>query len=358
MSVFSPSFWSISPVNQTNSDLINHIVDNKTKPPGALGKLEQVAKQLAHIQSQGASNELSITADKAAIAVFAADHGVAKQGVSIAPPEVTQQMVLNFLAGGAAINCFTKTNDISLYVVDAGILSPVMSDAANYLEQSIGAGTADFSVEPAMTPEQCEQALLAGADVAENIIRAGNQVIGFGEMGIGNTSSASAILSAITGISSEETVGLGTGISHEQLLLKRALVQKGLERFSTKYKGHNTPENVLRELGGFEICQIVGAMLSCAQAGKTIVVDGFIVSVAALVATKINPQVRDYMMFAHGSAEKAHRKLLTMLDATPLLELDMRLGEGTGAALAIPLLRAAVSFFNDMATFESANVVI
>ena len=206
-----------------------------------------------------------------------------------------------------------------------------------------------------MSRGQVEAAISQGAALAFAELSQGTNVMGFGEMGIGNTSSASAILAALTDMPVNEAVGLGTGINHDQLFVKQQLVQQALSRIEGATE---SPLVVLQQLGGFEIAHMVGAMLACASEKKLILVDGFISSVAALVAVKLKPQVRDYMVFCHASAEKAHEKVMQILEAQPLLKLEMRLGEGTGCALAIPLLRAAAAFYNDMATFESAQVLL
>lgn len=340
--------WQISPLNNQLIPEIQHRIDQKTKPLGALGQLETLALQIALIQQRP-----RLSLERPLMLVFAADHGIAEEGVSIAPSSVTQQMVLNFLAGGAAINCFCRTNHLPLKVIDAGIKYEINPTPATLINQRIAAGTHNLAHEPAMSEVQARQALLFGQLLAEQEIKAGSNILAFGEMGIGNSSSASAILAAISGEPVEHCVGLGTGISPEQLAKKIALVKKGVARIQDK-----SPLTILCELGGFEIAQICGAMLATAQAKKIIVVDGFIVSAAALLAVQFNPHARDYMVFAHESHEAGHQLMLTLLNAKPLLNLGLRLGEGTGAALALPLLQAAVTFYNQMATFESAGVKV
>ena len=340
--------WQITPVNRELTPEIQLRIDQKTKPLGALGQLEQLALQIALVQAR---KRLSI--ERPLMLVFAADHGIAEEGVSIAPSSVTQQMVLNFLAGGAAINCFCRTNHIPLKVIDAGIKHEIKPAPSALILQRIAAGTRNFAYEPAMTESQLIRAITLGKEFAEAEIAAGSNLLAFGEMGIGNSSSAAAILAALSGEPIENCVGLGTGINPEQLAKKIQLVTQGVARVNDK-----SPYKVLAELGGFEIAQICGAMLATAQAGRLIVVDGFIVSAAALLAVKINPNARDYMIFAHASHEAGHQLMLQMLDAKPLLDLGLRLGEGTGAALALPLIQAAVSFYNQMATFESAGVKV
>ncbi|TQV89618.1 nicotinate-nucleotide--dimethylbenzimidazole phosphoribosyltransferase [Aliikangiella coralliicola] len=338
--------FDITPLTDSKRTAIQQKIDQKTKPPGALGRLEQLAMQLALITG---SDEIIL--NKPTMLVFAADHGIAKEGVSIAPPEVTQQMVLNFLNGGAAINCFCRANDIALEVIDAGILVPI--NAPKLTMQSLGRGTNNFVTLPAMSLEAVTKGFSLGAKVVYRMASEGCNVFGFGEMGIGNTSSASALMSAITGIPAEECVGRGTGISDEVYQKKLSLIQKALKRHKNSF---DDTKQILSALGGFEIVQMVGAMLAAAECNSVVLVDGFIATVAALAAVKINPAARDYMVFCHQSEESGHQKLLQYLQATPLLSLELRLGEGTGAALAVPLLKAAQAFYNDMASFDSAGV--
>ena len=337
-------------------------IDGKTKPLGALGQLEDLAFQIALIQQQqNIQQTLDVT--NAAVFVFAGDHGIAAQGISIAPSEVTQQMVANFLNGGAAINCFCAANQVQLHVVDAGVLSPLQHpnklaylQDGSFIESRIAAGTQDFSQTSAMTIEQAQACINQGAELIKAYF---NQysVIGFGEMGIGNTSSASALTCLLTEQGAELTVGRGTGISDEQYRLKLNLIKQSVERVKQKFADKNIQAiDCLAEVGGFEIGQMAGAMLACAEAKKVIVVDGFISTAAALLACRINENCRDYMVFAHKSEEYGHKLLLAELSATPLLDINMRLGEGTGAALSVPLIRSAAHFYNHMASFADAEV--
>ncbi len=339
--------WDITPLNNANLALISETINQKTKPLGALGELETLATHIALIQ-----NTKTISINPVMI-IFAADHGIADEGVSIAPSIVTQQMVLNFLHGGAAINCFCRTQNLPLFVVDAGIKYPIEPHPADLINQRIAAGTKNFAQEAAMTLTEAEQALNLGATLAQDFIQRGFNVIALGEMGIGNSSSAAALLAAISKAPVEDCTGRGTGINDKQFIKKTILIQQAFNRI-TDY----SPLSLLSELGGFEIAQICGAMLATAQAEKIILVDGFIASAAALLATEINPAARDYMIFAHQSHEKGHQLLLKRLNAKPLLDLGLRLGEGTGAALAVPLLKAAASFYNDMATFASTGIEV
>ncbi|MCX2757819.1 nicotinate-nucleotide--dimethylbenzimidazole phosphoribosyltransferase [Vibrio sp. Sgm 22] len=348
------------------SQCIQHRIDQKTKPLGALGLLEKVAHQLALIQSQGKEAAVEhIELNRPSIIIFAGDHGIADEGVSIAPSAVTQQMVLNFLSGGAAINCFCAVNNIDITVVDTGILLPVESDSDMLISQRLGTRTNNFANEAAMSLETVERGIELGTELVSRTISNGTNIIMFGEMGIGNTSSASAILSSLSNRSADECVGLGTGINNEQLARKVAVVEQGVARC----KGLDPKEvkeltdlkdikEVLAQVGGYEIVQMVGAFLGAYQNKTPVLVDGFIVSVAAYVATLIEPSCRDYMIFAHRSEESGHKILLELLDAEPLLDLGLRLGEGTGAALAMSIIRAAAEFYNNMASFESAGVTV
>lgn len=335
-------------------------IDNKTKPLGALGLLEKVALELALIQSQDKPQSVeTIEIRKPTMLVFAGDHGIAEEGVSIAPSAVTQQMVANFLAGGAAINCFCDLNQIEFKVIDCGMLSPIdtlvpdFKNHPNLIEKRLGNGTANFAKQTAMSLEQVALGLEYGAKVAQRAILNGSNLLMFGEMGIGNTSSASALLTALSPLEVDHCVGYGTGITQEQLNRKIKLVAQGVNRcrdLDTK--------GVLAQVGGFEIVQMVGAFLEAKRNKTPVLVDGFIVSVAAYVATLLDEETRDYMLFAHNSEENGHKFVLECLQAEPLLDLGLRLGEGTGAALALPLVKAAAQFYNNMASFESAGVTV
>ncbi len=338
----------------SHSDAIWHRINQKTKPLGALGQLETVAHHLALIQSQSkpqAADNISI--NQPTVIVFAGDHGIADEGVSIAPSAVTQQMVLNFLAGGAAINCFCRANDVAMKVVDCGILLPVELEHPDFVVQRLGPRTNNFSQKAAMSLAQVEQGLEYGQATVARVIDDGANIVMFGEMGIANTSSAAALLASLSELTVNDCVGKGTGISDQQLEKKCQLVAKAVSRS----KGLDA-KSALSEVGGYEIVQMVGAFLGAYQKRTPVVVDGFIVTVAAYVATLIEPNCRDYMIFAHCSHESGHKKVLALLEAEPLLNLSLRLGEGTGAVLAVPLLKAAVEFYNNMASFEQAGVTV
>ena len=341
-------------LDQSYSDAIWHRINQKTKPLGSLGQLEQLAHQLTLIQSnQKGERVTKLEITQPTVVVFAGDHGIADEGVSIAPSAVTQQMVLNFIAGGAAVNCFCRANDVALKVVDCGILLPVEHQSDDFIVQRLGTRTNNFAQQAAMTAEQVKEGILLGRQVVKTIIESGSNLVMFGEMGIGNTSSASAILAALSNRPVAECVGRGTGISDQQHAKKVTLVAQGVERCAGQdvYK-------VLEHVGGFEIVQMVGAYLEATEQKTPVLVDGFIATAAAYAATQLNPQCRDYMIFAHQSHEAGHKYMLEELHAEPLLDLSLRLGEGTGAVLAVPLVRAAVEFYNNMASFEQAGVTV
>ncbi|MHB8427843.1 MAG: nicotinate-nucleotide--dimethylbenzimidazole phosphoribosyltransferase [Acidiferrobacterales bacterium] len=336
----------IRPVSRALAKTLQHKIDNKTKPLGALGKLETLALRVGLIQ-----NTLTPRLQQPVMLVFAGDHGITEAGVSPYPQAVTQQMVLNFLNGGAAINVLARQNGIALRVIDAGVNADFHAHPA-LIDAKIAKGTRNFLAQPAMTREQCEAALEKGAELAEREIRRGSNVMGFGEMGIGNTSSAAALMSILGGFSVEECVGRGAGLDDAGLVRKREVIRQAVARHSVA----NDPKAALAAFGGFEIAMMAGAMLQAAQSQTLLLIDGFIVTAALLVASKLDPAILDYCVFSHQSDESGHALLLQYFKAEPLLQLNMRLGEGTGSAVAYPLLLAAVNFLNDMASFESAGV--
>jgi nicotinate-nucleotide--dimethylbenzimidazole phosphoribosyltransferase len=318
-------------------------IDNKTKPLGSLGVLESLAQQLGLIQQTTAP-----AIDRPAIVVFAGDHGVVAEGISAYPQDVTWQMVENYLGEGAGINVFARQNGCALHIVDAGV-NHDFGTRAGLVDRKIAHGTRNFAVEPAMTPDECTSALERGAALAAEL--PGN-VVGFGEMGIGNTTSAAALMHKLTGIPVTDCVGAGTGLSADGVLHKGHVIEAAVQR----HAGIDDPVDVLATFGGFEIAMMAGAMLQAAALRKVLLIDGFIVTSALLVAARIDPAVLNYCVFAHCSDEAGHRRMLAALGARPLLQLGLRLGEGTGAALALPLLHAAVNFLAQMATFASASV--
>lgn len=321
---------------------IRHTIDTKTKPLGALGRIEDLAEQIALLQETVAPVMRDCT-----LIIFAADHGIAEAGVSAFPQAVTGQMVLNFLAGGAAANVFARVNGVALKVVDAGVAgAPIVHSAL--ISRRIGAGTANFLTAPAMTAEQAEAAMLMGKAIAAT---ARGEALAFGEMGIANTATAAALAHKLTGLPLADLVGRGTGLDDAGLAHKRDVLTRAAAR-----TGALTPQQAMAEYGGFEIVMMAGAMIEGAAHRKMVLVDGFIATAAATLALALEPGTREAMVFAHASHEAGHRLLLAHLGARPLLELDMRLGEGTGALLAWPMLKAAAAMMTDMASFETAGV--
>lgn len=356
--------FNIKPLAMLSQTDIEHTINNKTKPVGSLGKLEELAMQLALIL--GANNP-QLT--KPTQLVFAGDHGVSELGVSIAGAEVTGLMVANFCHGGAAINVFCTQNDMTLQVIDCG----TVAEQPNHdmlIKQRLGSMTKPFNTQSALTLEQTNQGLEQGAKIAQEIMNNGSNIIGIGEMGIGNTTSAAAIMHVLTGHEIDLCVGQGTGVDEITVQRKKEIIKQATllhkDNFSEnslnqdKQPEDNQPnaKTVLTLLGGFEIAQMVGAMLAIAQAQKVIIVDGFISSAAALIACKMAPYARDYMIFSHCSKELGHQLMLKELNASAVLDLNLRLGEGSGCPLVLPLLKSALAFYNNMASFEQANITV
>jgi nicotinate-nucleotide--dimethylbenzimidazole phosphoribosyltransferase len=367
--------FALSPLDRTLAPALQAKIDGKTKPLGALGRLESLAVQLGLIQ-----HSLAPQVRQPHILVCAGDHGAAKAGISAYPQEVTWQMVENFLAGGAAINVLARQANAQLVVADAGVAHD-FGARDGLLDKKVGAGgTANYLAGPAMSAAQCQQALAHGAAIAQQLAATGCNTLGFGEMGIGNTASASLLTHCLTNLPLADVVGRGTGLDDAGLERKRTLLAQALKAWPERPHFSHRPftegeagsggtqaardeaaagENaidILARCGGFEIAMLTGAMLAAAQAGMTLVIDGFIVTSALLVAYRIAPEILGYCVFSHRSNEAGHRLQLDWLQVQPLLDLDLRLGEGSGAALALPLLRTACALMNEMASFASAGV--
>ncbi len=321
-------------------------LDQLTKPLGALGRLEPLAARIC-----AAQGTLRPSISKPVAVVFAADHGVADRGVSAYPRAVTEQMVKNFLAGGAAINVLARLQGMDLWVVDAGVDGDCEAHP-RLIQAKVRRGSRDFTVEPALSAAECRAALDHGARVVERIVPPAGNTLVLGEMGIGNTAAASVLMHGLTGLPLAECVGRGTGLDDAGLERKRGILRAARERRAPP----EDPTELLAEFGGCEIAMLVGAMLEAASQRHLVIIDGFTVTVAAALAARMAPQVLDYCIFGHCSQEHAHRALLGYLGVRPLLDLDMRLGEGSGAAIALSVVRAAVALFNEMATFEGAGV--
>ena len=329
--------------NDALATQLDNAINNKTKPLGSLGLLETVAKQIGLIQKT-----TQVELKQPAILVFAADHGVVAEGISAFPQSVTWQMVENFLANGAAINVFARQNGCALHVVDAGVIHE-FGPRDGLANRKVGPGTRNFALEPAMTAQQCAAAIEAGMGLAAEL---DGNVIGFGEMGIGNTTAAAALMHKLTQIPVANCVGAGTGLSADGVLHKQRVIEAAVALHASATE----PLDVLATFGGFEIAMMAGAMLKAAERRMVLLIDGFIVTSALLVAARLQPAILDYCVFSHCSDESGHKQLLGNLGARALLQLDLRLGEGTGSALALPLLHASVNFLREMATFESAQI--
>ncbi|MCC6001734.1 MAG: nicotinate-nucleotide--dimethylbenzimidazole phosphoribosyltransferase [Pararhodobacter sp.] len=322
---------------------IRQRIDSRTKPQGALGRIEVLAEQIARLQRTDLPRMTGCT-----LILIAADHGIAQTGVSAYPQAVTGQMLANFLAGGAAANVFAGLNDVVLQVVDAGIATPPPANAG-LISRRLGPGTASFLDGPAMTPEQVQAGLDQGAALAAD---APGEALALGEMGIANTATAAILAHKLTGLPLDTLVGRGTGLDDAGLAHKRAVLGRAGARTDTPLP----PTRAMAEYGGFEIVMMAGAMIGAGQARRVVLVDGFIATAAAALALELAPDIRPALVYAHRSAEAGHDALLGHLGAQPLLDLQMRLGEGTGALLAWPLLRAAAGMMTDMAGFSDAGV--
>ncbi|NTV05271.1 MAG: nicotinate-nucleotide--dimethylbenzimidazole phosphoribosyltransferase [Chlorobiaceae bacterium] len=337
----------IKPASHSLSNAAQAHLDDLTKPQGSLGRLEEIALKFVL-----ATGNLEPVLSKKKICCFAADHGVAAEGVSAYPSEVTPQMVYNMLNGGAAINVLTRHAGIDLDVVDMGVRHD-FPDLAGLIKRKVRHGSANIAEGAAMSEADALQALLCGAELATEAYESGYHILGTGEMGIANTSSATALYAVLLDVPVESITGRGTGIDDERLSHKISVIKRALEVNASRF---STPFSALAALGGFEIAAITGFILGAAALRVPVVVDGFISSAAAVVALKLCQTVDDFLFFSHLSHEKGHREVMQKLGAKPILDLDLRLGEGTGAAIAMQLIDGSVKIYNKMATFSSARV--
>ncbi len=337
---------SIASLHNVTPELLQRRLDSRTKPQGSLGQLETLGVRVGMALDTDRPQFTQPT-----VMVFAADHGIAQDGVSAYPSAVTAQMLSNYVSGGAAINVLARQHGLALMVVNAGVADRVPAHKA-LTDRSIAHGTANFRSEPAMSMAQCEQAIAAGRELAATTLQAGSNALLLGEMGIGNTACAAMLLHKRTGWSLEDCVGRGTGLDDTGLSRKIAT----LKHAATRIAGTLTPVETLAQYGGFEFAMLVGVLLESSRHRCIVVIDGFAVTVAALLAIEMDENVAARCVFSHCSAEKAHRALLAHLNAVPLLNLALRLGEGTGAALAWPLIDATARLMTEMASFESAGV--
>lgn len=322
-------------------------MDNLIKPKGSLGRLEDIAIHVA-----GILGEVKPKVHKKAVVVMVGDHGIVKRGVSLYPQEVTAQMVHNFVAGGAAISVLCRHSDVRLIVVDIGVAADI-EPTKGLLVRKVGYGTRDFSKEPAMTKDEALRAIGVGIDVVEQLISDGTQMLALGDMGIGNTASSAAITAVLAEREVAEVTGRGTGLDDKQWQHKVAVIREALRRLNPD---PSDPLDLLAKVGGFEIAGLLGAVIALAMHRKPIVVDGFITATAAAIGVALQPRIRDYLLAGHLSAEPGHKVLLSWMGLEPILQLNMRLGEGTGAVLAMHIIDAACQLLSEMATFEEAGV--
>ncbi|PLX98135.1 MAG: nicotinate-nucleotide--dimethylbenzimidazole phosphoribosyltransferase [Desulfuromonas sp.] len=336
---------SIRPIDQKKADAVQAHIDQQTKPRGSLGRLEEFARRFIAITGRDDIR-------KKAIFTFAGDHGITEEGVSAFPREVTPQMVYNFVNGGAGVNALASHAGADLTVVDMGV-DHDFADLTGLVKNKIGYGTANFAAGPAMSRDDAVRCLEAGILLAEKCKNENVDLVGTGDMGIGNTTPSAAIVAAITDLTVEEVTFHGTGIDDEGLKRKVAVIKKGL---AVNRPDANDPVDVLAKVGGFEIGGIAGLVLGCAAVGIPVVVDGFISTAGALIASELHPDVNSYIFAAHKSVEIGHIHMLERIGQEPMLDLRMRLGEGTGAALAMTLVEAALKGYREIATFSEAGV--
>lgn len=346
LSVLKQTVERIRGLDETAMRDAEHRIDRLTKPPGSLGRLEEIARQMA-----GITGELRPDLSGKAVIVMAGDHGVCAEGVSAFPAEVTPQMVLNFLNGGAAVNVLSRHVGAEVVCVDIGVNADLSHP--NLIDRKIRKGTDNIAAGPAMSLDEAVRSIRTGVEIVDDLAARGCRMFATGEMGIGNTTPSSALLAALTGMGIESVVGRGTGIGDEALRHKRDVIRRALD--ANRPNAEN-PLDTLAKVGGFEIAGLVGVILGAAANRCPVVIDGFISSVAALVASRIAPLSAGYMLPSHLSHELGHRLLMEHIGLRPILQMDMRLGEGTGAVMAFPIVEAAVKLMNEMATFESAGV--
>lgn len=348
MNLFEKAVKNISPLNREAMNQVSQRLDSLAKPPGSLGMLEKIAIQLG-----GITGDVFPRVDKKLVAIMAGDHGVVKEGVSAFPSEVTPQMIFNFLSDGAAINVLTKHSGGDIICVDVGVASDIKSDDARFINRKVKYGTDNMAEGPAMSRDEAIAAVQVGIEVVSQQVKKGVQLFGTGEMGIGNTTPSSAILKVYSDLPIRELVGRGTGLDDNRLKLKIDTIEKAIEL--------NKPDpkdaiDVLSKVGGLEIAGIAGLILGAAYNKVPIVIDGFISTAGALIASKIQPKSVDYMIASHVSQEPGHIEMLKLIGLKPILHMDMRLGEGTGGALAFHIVEGATKILKEMATFQDAGV--
>ncbi len=347
MELINECLQRIKPVDEKLVEKAQERLDQLTKPMGSLGRLELIARKMGALQ-----HTITPQINKKAVVLMAGDHGVTNEGVSAYPSDVTYQMVLNFARGGAAINVLSRHVGADVYLVDMGVKGQ-FKDVPGLIDCKVAEGTASFAIGPAMTREQAVQSINHGINIARKCKEDGCSIIGLGEMGIGNTTPSSAITSIITNKPILDVTGKGTGITEESRRRKVEVISRSIDMNKPDRKD---AVDILAKVGGFEIGGLAGVVIGAVAEGLPVVVDGFITTAAALLAVKMNSTIRDYLFCAHMSVEPGHQYALNYLGENPLLDMNMRLGEGTGAALAISLIEASCKIISEMATFGEANV--
>jgi len=347
MQKFQETLQKILPVNGEVMEQTQERLDDLTKPLGSLGVMECIAKKIA-----GITNVVKPGLPKKTCILMAGDHGVVAEGVSAYPSEVTPQMVMNFISGGAAMNVLSRHVGAELLIVDMGVGSD-LPDMPLLIKKKVAYGTNNMCSGPAMSREQAVEAIENGIEVAEEVILKGAGLIGIGEMGIGNTTPSTAIISLYSGKKVEEVVGRGTGVDDERLNIKINAIKRAVEINKPDIAD---PIDVLSKVGGYEIAGLTGVIIACGTHRVPVVIDGFISGAAAVIAVALKTEVKDYLIASHLSEEPGHRAMLDYLGLKPMLHMNMRLGEGTGAALAMDIIDASLKILNEMATFSEAGV--
>jgi nicotinate-nucleotide--dimethylbenzimidazole phosphoribosyltransferase len=347
MEKFKATVASIKPINREVMAKTQARLDDLTKPPGSLGVLEDIAKQIA-----GITGVVIPALPKKAAILMAGDHGIVEEGVAPFPQEVTPQMVLNFVNGGAAMSVLTRHEGMELHVVDVGVAAD-LPDVPNIIKRKVAYGTKNMAKGPAMSLEEAVKALEVGIEIAEEVINNGVGIIAIGEMGIGNTSPSTAIVAAFSKLPVKDVIGRGTGVSEERMGIKIAAIERAL---AVNQPDPEKPLELLAKIGGLEIAGLTGVILACAARQIPVVIDGFISGAAALVAAALVPNAKEYMLGSHLSQEPGHRVMLEHLGLKPILLMNMRLGEGTGAALAMNIVDASLKILHEMATFSQAGI--
>lgn len=342
--------YDIRRVDRSIEDEIRQKIDNLNKPKGSLGRLEDLALQICLVQ-----HGLSPVLRHPCHILFGGDHGIEREGVSVSPRDVTWQQMINFTKGGGGVNMFCRQHGFELMLVDAGV-DYDLSAYPQILNRKIANGTQNFRYGPAMTVEQFDKAVAIGEEMVDMCLEKGCNVVCLGEMGIANTSPSSVWMSLFGGVPLAGCIGAGAGLDAPGIRHKYEVLADAVEHFKATEAGHGDAECVIRHFGGFEMVAAIGAMLRAAEKSMIILVDGFIMSACALAASKLYPAVTEYMVFGHQGDESGHKKMLSLMDAKPLLNLGLRLGEGTGALCAYPIIDSAVRMINEMNNFENANI--